>query len=97
MESEFKKRVKDKRETIEKMRLRAREHALTDALVICERCNLDIALVKTLDFVTNELHQTRCPFGKLSRVELVDAQSSQYADDKDFVDLYLDEYDNLRN
>jgi len=73
MEKEFKARIKDKREAIERMRLKAREHAILDAVLLCERCSCDIAPVKTLEFINNELHQAKCAFGTLSRVELVEA------------------------
>jgi hypothetical protein len=96
METEFKARIKSKRDIIQKMRLKAKEHALTDAYLICERCQADIAPIKTIDYISNDLHYAKCVFGTLSRVELIDAQSSLYAEDKDFVDLYLEDYENIR-
>lgn len=73
MEKEFKARIKNKRETITRMRLRMKEQALTEATLICERCSQDIAPFRTLDYISNDLHQAKCVFGSLSRVELIDA------------------------
>jgi len=79
------------------MKLKMKEHALTDALMICERCNQDIAPMRTFDFICNDLHYAKCVFGSLIRVELPEAQSSNmYNDDRDFIDLYLEDYENLR-
>jgi hypothetical protein len=64
--------------------------------MVCERCSQDIAPVRTFDYVCNELHYAKCVFGSLARVELPEAQSPSYLEDKDFVDLYLEDYDNLR-
>jgi hypothetical protein len=97
MEAEFKARIKNKREAIERMRLKAREHAIVEAVAICERCSCDIAPVKTLEFINNELHQAKCAFGTLSRVELVEAQTPKFASDRDYVELYIEEYDNLKS
>ena len=80
------------------MRLKTKEHGLTEAIMICERCSHDIAPIRTFDFVSDDLHYAKCVFGSLQRVELADAQQNPlYAEDKDFVDLYLTEYDNLRD
>jgi len=73
MESEFKQRVKSKRDCIGRMRLKAKEQGLTEALMICERCSLDIAPIKTFDFIDEELHYAKCIFGSLSRLELAEA------------------------
>jgi hypothetical protein len=73
MESEFKQRVKSKRDCIGRMRLKAKEQGLTEALMICERCSLDIAPIKTFDFIDEELHYAKCVFGSLSRLELAEA------------------------
>ena len=73
METEFKLRVKDKRVMIQKMRLRSKEHGLTEALMICERCSHDIAPMRTFDFVNDDLHYAKCVFGSLQRVELTEA------------------------
>ena len=55
------------------MRLKAKEQGLTEALMICERCSLDIAPIKTFDFIDEELHYAKCVFGSLSRLELAEA------------------------
>ena len=73
MESEFKQRVKSKRDCIGRMRLKAKEQGLTEALMICERCSLDIAPSKTFDLIEEELHYAKCIFGSLSRLELAEA------------------------
>lgn len=97
MEAEFKQRVNAKRECIQRMRLKSKEHGLTEALMICERCSQDIAPVKTFDFISADLHYAKCVFGSLKRVELAEAQSAKYAEDRDFVELYLEDYDTLRS
>ena len=73
MESEFKQRVRNKRDCIRRMRLKSKEHGLTEALLICERCSQDIAPMKTFDFIDEELHYAKCVFGSLSRIELAEA------------------------
>ena len=73
METEFKQRIQEKRKTISRMKLKMKEHALTDALMICERCNQDIAPMRTFDFICNDLHYAKCVFGSLIRVELPEA------------------------
>ena len=97
METEFKLRVKEKRNAIQRMRLKTKEHGLTEAIMICERCSADIAPIRTFDFVNDDLHYAKCVFGSLQRVDLADAQQNPlYKEDQDFVELYLPEYDNLR-
>jgi hypothetical protein len=65
--------------------------------MVCERCKVDIAVMKTFDFISNDLHYAKCAYGTLTRVELADALNNpMFKDDKDFVDLYIDDYDNLR-
>ena len=96
METEFKERVRAKREAIQRMRLKVKELALVEAWLICDRCSTDIAPVRTLDFISSDLHYAKCVFGTLNRVELAEAQSHQYAADKDFVELYLEDYENLK-
>jgi hypothetical protein len=97
MENEFKLRVRDKRNMIQKMRLKAKEHGLTEAVMICEKCCHDIAPMRTFDYINNDLHYAKCVFGTLQRVELTEAQQSEmYAEDKEFIELYLEDYDNLK-
>lgn len=79
------------------MKLRAREHGLIEAVVICERCSQDIAPIKTFEYIDDELHYAKCVFGTLGRLELAEAQQlPPTSPDRDFIDLYLEEYDNLR-
>ncbi len=78
------------------MRLKSKEHGLTEALMICERCSSDIAPMKTFDFISVDLHYAKCVFGTLKRIELAEAQSESYAQDREFVELYIEDYDNLR-
>jgi len=42
-------------------------------------------LLKTVDFVSEELHFAKCVFGFLRRVEVADALSEKYSDDIDLV------------
>jgi len=78
------------------MRLKNKELGLTEAVLICERCSQDIAPIKTFDFIDDELHYAKCVFGSLSRLELAEAQSDSYKEDRDFVELYLEDYEKLR-
>lgn len=90
METEFKARIQAKRELITRMGLRMKEHALTEATLICERCSQDIAPIRTFDYISNDIHYAKCVFGSLQRVELVEAQEDpKYQGDRDFVELYL--------
>lgn len=73
METEFKLRVREKRNVIQRMRIKSKEHGLTEAIMICERCSSDIAPMRTFDFVSDDLHYAKCVFGSLQRVELTDA------------------------
>jgi hypothetical protein len=48
--------------------------------------------------VSEDLHNAKCVFGSLQRVELIDAQQNpSYEEDRDFVELYINDYDNLRS
>jgi hypothetical protein len=47
------------------MRLKTKEHGLTEAIMICERCSHDIASIRTFDFVSDDLHYAKCVFGSL--------------------------------
>jgi len=60
------------------MRLKTKEHGLTEALMICERCSQDIAPIKTFEYIDNDLHYAKCVFGSLKRVELAEVQSEAY-------------------
>ena len=78
------------------MQLKAKEAALTDAMMICDRCSCDIAPVKTIRYVNDDLHFLTCPYLNCNRVELVEAQSSAYDHDREFINLYLEDYENLK-
>jgi hypothetical protein len=47
-------------------------------------------MLKTVDFISNDLHFAKCVFGYFKRVEVADALGDKYAEDYDFVNLYLD-------
>jgi hypothetical protein len=89
MLAEFHSRVIKKRKLIEAVKLRCKEVALRDTMVICDRCHSDLAPLKTLDYESHELHYAKCVFGTFKRVEAADALGKEaYADDQDFVSLY---------
>ena len=69
MKVEFLEKLQYKKALIEKVNRKCKEMALTDTMVICTRCRLDIAQVKTLEFVNEQLHWAKCAFGMLRRLE----------------------------
>ena len=87
---EFHSRVVKKRQLIEQTKLKCKELALRDTTIICERCKQDLALLKTVDFVSEDLHFAKCAFGFLRRVEVADALTEKYTDDSDLVQLYVE-------
>lgn len=89
-EDEFKKRVAEKREIIRKMRHKHKELSLKEVLLICERCQQDIAPLRTMEFVSNELHLAKCVFGSLKRVEIEEAKEVEDEHDKEFVEIMLE-------
>ena len=102
METEFKQRVSEKRDVIKRMKQRHKEYALTEATLVCERCLQDIAPMKTFEFINNELHYAKCVFGTLRRIEMEELferdenDLGKYEEDKDFIDIYLNEFDAIR-
>ncbi|CDW71563.1 nucleic acid helicase [Stylonychia lemnae] len=90
MEEEFKKRVAQKRKIIEKIRQKAKELDQKDVTVICDRCKQDIAPLKTFDYISDDLHYAKCVFGALRRVEIQEASHSQYDEDREFIDIFLE-------
>ena len=87
---EFHSRVVKKRQLIENIKLKCKEVALRDTMIICERCKQDLALLKTVDFVSEDLHFAKCAFGFLRRLEVADATCEKYSADNDLVQLYLE-------
>lgn len=59
-------------------------------MIICERCQQDLAMLKTVDFVRNDLHFTKCVFGYFNKVEISDALTEKYSDDSEFIEIYLE-------
>lgn len=55
-----------------------------------------MAPVRTLDYVNDELHYAKCVFGSLKRVELNEVNDPIYAEDKEFVELYINSFEDLR-
>lgn len=47
-------------------------------------------MLKTVDFVRDDLHWAKCAFGNMKNVEIGDAQSEKYAEDRDLVQLYVE-------
>lgn len=59
-------------------------------MIICDRCNQDLAPLKTVDYVSDDLHFAKCVFGTFKRVDIVDALMAKYAEDREFVELYCE-------
>ena len=70
MLEEFRSRIVKKRKLIEANKLKCKEFALRDTMIICERCRSDLAPLKTFEFHTNELHYAKCVFGAFRRIEV---------------------------
>ena len=85
MMQEFHSRIVKKRLLIDQIKLKCKEVALKDVMIICERCKQDLAMLKTVDFIRDDLHFAKCAFGFLRRVEVADAQSDKYLEDHDLV------------
>ena len=90
MLKEFHSRVMRKRLVIEQVKLKCKEISIRDTMVICERCKQDIAMLKTVDYVKDDLHFAKCVFGTLKRVEVDDALTQKYSEDRDFISLYME-------
>lgn len=73
MLEEFRGRITKKREIIDCNKKKCKELSLRDTMVICDRCKLDVAALKTFEFVSKELHFAKCVFGTLRRVEVEEA------------------------
>lgn len=63
MLSEFHQRVIKKRKVIEDVKQKCKELALRDTMILCERCKCDLAPLKTVDYISQELHYCKCVFG----------------------------------
>jgi hypothetical protein len=80
MLEEFRGRIEKKRGIIERMKTKCKEQSLVDTMVICDRCKMDVAPLKTFDYISKELHHAKCVFGTLRRVEVDEAlESEEYA------------------
>ena len=88
---------------VKKMKQKTKEYALTETSMVCERCYEDIARLKTFEYIDNAHHyakvfvldfistkRSKCVFGSLKRIEIEEAKSSLYDEDRDFIDLYLE-------
>lgn len=64
--------------------------ALRDTMIICDRCQSDLAPLKTVDYISDDLHFAKCVFGTFKKVEVIDALSAKYIEDREFVELYKD-------
>lgn len=97
MRNEFRDRLKKKRQIIQSIKHRCRELSLKDVTVLCKQCHQELALLKTLRFVSDDLHHAKCAFGQLKRVEIDQIKTalpdSPYAnkDNQDFCRLYMED------
>ena len=69
MLTEFHQRIVKKRNLIDQVKLKCKEVALRDVMIVCDRCSSDLAPLKTVDFVSEDLHFTKCVFGTFKKVE----------------------------
>ena len=95
MKNEFKDRLAKKRAMIDRTRHKCKEMALKDVTILCEKCESDVGLLKTVHYVSDELHHARCVFGHLRRVEVDEAIRDpeglyQNDDSKEFVEIQLE-------
>lgn len=90
MLSEFHSRIVKKRSLIDSVKLKCKEVALRECMIICDRCQSDLAPLKTVDYISDDLHFCKCVFGTFKKVEIVDALGSKYTEDREFVELYID-------
>ena len=87
---EFQERIQKKRDMIDKNKLKCKEFALRDTMVICERCKSDLAPLKTFDYEQHDLHYAKCVFGAFRKISLEEAMGQEYSEDHEFVELYKD-------
>lgn len=96
MKKEFRSRLDKKRAIIKKTIFKCKEMALKDVTLLCGNptCNLEVSLLKTINYEDNDLHHAKCVFGFLKRVEISDIEKEkklyQDSDSKEFVEMYLD-------
>lgn len=88
--------MKDKRQVIQKMKLKCKELALNEALMICAKCQLDISPLRTIDYIKDDMHHAKCIFGTLKRISIEEAQDPMYIEDQDFVEMYKDQFQSER-
>lgn len=95
MKNEFRDRLNKKRAIIEKMKHKCKELALKDVTLLCEKCSQEVSQLKTVNYLSDDMHQAKCVFGHLKRVEELEAVKNAdgfYSDpdNKDFIDLHLE-------
>ena len=95
MNKEFRDRLQKKRKIINSMKRRCKEMALKDVTLLCDRCEHEVSLLKTINYISDDMHHAKCVFGQLRRVEIKDALNNadglyQDQDNKDFIDIYME-------
>ena len=95
MKSEFRDRLDKKRKIINKMKHKCKELALKDATLLCDRCQQEVSLLKTVTYIADDTHIAKCVFGHLRRAEIHDCvkdADGYYSDqdNKDFIEMYLE-------
>ena len=70
MKSDFRARLNKKREIIRKMKHKCKELALKDVTLLCNQCQESVSMLKTVMFKSDDMHQAKCVFGHLKRVEI---------------------------
>lgn len=95
MKSEFRERLDKKRAIINKMKHKCKELALKDVTLLCDKCQQEVSLLKTVKYVSFDAHHAKCVFGHLRRVEIEDAVKDVEGyyvdqDNKDFIEMHLE-------
>lgn len=80
------------------MKHKQKELSIKDAAVVCDRCQSEVALLKTLKYMANDKHHAKCSFGFLRRVEidtiLKDENKIYLTDEanKGFIDCHMEQW-----
>ena len=98
MRDEFRDRLQKKRDIIAKMKHKAKELSIKDVTLLCDKCDQEVSLLKTVKFISADYHYAKCVFGHLRRVEIQDVINDVdgYYSDQDskaFIDIYLEIFD----
>jgi hypothetical protein len=74
---------------------------LKDVTLLCDKCQSEVALLKTVTYESDDSHRAKCVFGHLRRIELdaavkdIDGHFSD-PDNKEFLNMYLEIFDEMK-